>query len=288
VEGKTLAAAVVLVALTVMGVGMAALYAGGPPPAPPRPAPASEQSSAEGDLRFSPMVYRGQVEQDARSFGVAPPAAGEMEAPFLYAEEHKGRRKLTPKQPIDTPHLRLALDVEKHQATLEGHSFRYEHLVLRIENRTPKYLAYRIITEVPDRKKCSSKGDIPHNAIVIEPHQILRRTECLFRTHTSVDVMRVEVVELPALGAVYASRLPATNVLYDSRTAAGHVPLKGSLCPQTFSWREIQDGVDSKQIDWRDVIDYYARHSCEEYAFFKAYRFRSDPAGPLPARPPPE
>ena len=40
VEGKTLAAAVALVAVVVMGIGMAALFAGGPPPAPERPRPA--------------------------------------------------------------------------------------------------------------------------------------------------------------------------------------------------------------------------------------------------------
>ena len=284
-EGKTLAAAVVLVAVTVMGIGAAALYAGGPPPAPERPKPASQLPTSEGELRFSPMIYRGQLEQDAKAFGVAPPAPGDMEAPFLYVEELRERRKLKPKNPIETPHLRLSLDVEKHQASIEGQTYRYEHLVLRIENRTSKYLAYRVITDVQDRKKCASKGDIPHNAIVLEPGQTLRRTECLYRTHTSVDVERVEVMELPPLSAVYVSRLPATSVLYDSRTSGGHVPLKGSLCPQTFSWREIQEGVDRKQIDWRDVVDYYGRHSCEEYAFFKAYRFRTDPGAPLPARP---
>jgi hypothetical protein len=99
-----------------------------------------------------------------------------------------------------------------------------------------------------------------------------------------VDVDLVEVIELPQLAAVYASRLPATSVLYDARTSAGHVPLKGTLCPQTFSWREIQDGIDRKQIGWRDVIDFYARHNCDEYAFFRNYRFRTDAAAPLPAR----
>ena len=78
--------------------------------------------------------------------------------------------------------------------------------------------------------------------------------------------------------------MPATAVLYDTRTSAGHVPLKGTLCPQTFSWREIQDGIDRKQIGWRDVIDFYARHNCDEYAFFRNYRFRTDAAAPLPAR----
>ena len=89
-------------------------------------------------------------------------------------------------------------------------------------------------------------------------------------------------MELPALPAYYVSRLPATAILYDARTSSGHVPLKGELCPQTFSWREIQDGVDRKEIGWRDVIDFYARHSCEEYAFFRSYRYRSDPSAPPP------
>jgi hypothetical protein len=285
VEGKTLAGAVTMTAVTVMGIGLAALFAGGPPPSPerPRPPPAPE-ALMNGELRFSPVVYRGQLEQDARSFGVPAPGPGEIETPFVYVEELRGRRKLTSRNPIETPHLKLSLDVEKHQASMDGQSFRFEHLVMRIENRTGKYLAYRIKTDVSDKKKCSSKGDIPHNAIVIEPNQTLRRTECLFRNHRSVDVDLVEVIELPQLAAVYASRLPATSVLYDARTSAGHVPLKGTLCPQTFSWREIQDGIDRKQIGWRDVIDFYARHNCDEYAFFRNYRFRTDAAAPLPAR----
>ena len=284
-EGNTLAGAVTLTAVTVMGIGMAALFAGGPPPAPERPkAPPAPEALMNGELRFSPLVYRGQVEQDARSFGVPAPLAGELEAPFVYVEELRERRALKPKSPIETPHLRLSLVVEKHQASLDGQSFRFEHLVLRIENRTGKYLAYRIATDVPDKKKCSSKGDIPHNAIVLEPNQTVLRTECLYRNHTSIDVERVEVIELPQLAAVYASRLPATSVLYDTRTSAGHVPLKGALCPQTFSWRDIQEGIDRKQIGWRDVIDFYGRHNCDEYAFFRSYRFRKDPAAPLPAR----
>ena len=37
---------------------------------------------------------------------------------------------------METPHLRLSLDVEKNRATLEGQSFQFDHLVLRIENNT--------------------------------------------------------------------------------------------------------------------------------------------------------
>jgi hypothetical protein len=286
VDGKTLAGAVTLVAIAGLGVGMAALFASGPPPAPDRPRPPPPpEALMNGQLRYSPVVYRGQLEQDARTFGVPVPAATDVEAPFIYVEEVKEKRKLTPRTPIETAHLRLSLDIEKHEASMDGHRYRFEHLVLRLENRTGKYLAYRVLTDVAERRRCGNKGDIPHNAMVIEPNQTLRRTECLFRTQAAIDVNRVEVMELPHLPAIYVSRLPATGVLYDRRTSAGHVPLKGNLCPQTFSWREIQEGIEHKQIDWRDVVDFYARHNCDEYAFFRSYRFRTDAAAPLPARP---
>lgn len=279
--------AVGLVAVAAMGIGMTALFAGGPPPAPERPRPPPPpEALLNGELRYSPVVYRGQVEQDARRFGVPVPQSGEFEAPFFYLEELTSRRKLTTRSPIETQHVRLGLDVEKRDATLQGQRYRSEHLVLRIENRTDKFLAYRIDTDVADERKCSAKGDIPHNALVLGPRQTLRRSECLFRGgEASLEVARIEVIELPPLAAVYVSRLPAIASIFDKRTAAGHVPDKGSLCPQTFSWREIRDGLERKELGWRDVIDFYARHSCDEFAFFRTYRFRVDAGAPLPARP---
>jgi hypothetical protein len=285
VEGKTLAGAVLLTAAAVIGVGMTALYAGGPPPPPERPPPPPPpEALINSELRFSPMVYRGQVEKDARLFSVPLPAKGELEAPFLHVEEITRRRELKPRSPIETPHLRLSLGSERRQASVDGQQFAFDHLVMRIENRTNKHLAYRVVTEVPG-ERCTNKGDVPHNALVLEPRQTISRTECLRRKREALYVKRVEVMELPPLSAYYVARLPANPVFYDARTASGHVPLKGRLCPQTFSWREIQDDVERKQIGWRDVIDFYGRHNCEEYAFFRTYRFRTDAAARLPARP---
>jgi hypothetical protein len=285
-EGKTLAAAVSMVAIVGLGVGTLFLFGGGPPPPPERPRPPPPpEAMMNGELRYSPVVYRAQIEQDARRFGVPIPPSGQFEAPFFYLHELTSSRKLTAKAPVETQHLRLSLDVEKREATLEGQRYRSEHLVLRIENRTAKHLAYRILTSVPDPRKCGSKGDIPHNALVLAPQQTLRRTECLFRGAASLDIDSIEVIELPPLAAVYVGKLPAIPALYDRRTSSGHLPEKGNTCPQTFSWREIRDGVDRKELSWKDVIDFYARHTCDEYAFFRTYRFRTDPAAPLPARP---
>ena len=120
-----------------------------------------------GELRFSPVVYRGQLEQDARSFGVPAPTAGEIEAPFLYVEEVRGPAQAGAQGARSRPRTcGCRWTSRSTRPSIDGQSFRFEHLVLRIENRTGKYLAYRIVTDVTDKKKCSSKGDIPHNAIV--------------------------------------------------------------------------------------------------------------------------
>lgn len=289
-EGKTLALAVGAAGLAVTAIGTVLLYAGEPPPAPERPkAPPPPEVMMNSVLKYSQPVYKALLESDARTWKLPLISLDQLGRPNPYFAELRGRRKLKAKggkgSAIETAHLRLSLEIAKKKATLEGQSFAVDHLVLRIENRTDKYLAYRVDTSVADKNKCTSKGDLPHNALVIEPRQVVLRSECLYRSDESVDLTRVEVIELPPLSAHYVSRLPPNPTLYDSRTAAGHVPLSGTLCPQTFSWRDIQEGIDRKEIGWKDVIDFYARHNCEEYSFFRAYRYRTAARDPLPARP---
>jgi hypothetical protein len=286
VDEKTLTLALGGTGLAVIGLGMLILYGGGPPPAPerPKPPPPPEQLM-NSELKYSAPVYRALVEQDAKAWGIVAPAPEEMREPFPYFDELRGKRRLKVKQPVDTAHLRLTLEITKKQANIEGQSYRADHLILRIENKTPKYLAYRVVTSVPDKNKCMSKGDIPHNAIVIAPNETLQRSECLYRNEEAVDLHAVETIELPQLAAIYVSRLPPTVVFYDRRTSEGHVPINGAICPQTFSWREIREGVERNEFDWRDLIDFYARHNCDEYSFFRSYRYRTDATAPLPARP---
>jgi hypothetical protein len=258
-----------------------------PPPTPERPRPPPPASMMlNSDMRFSPVFYRTQIEQDAKSYGIQVPSWDEITQPNPYFDELKGKQHLRIKASVETRHLRVSLEISKAISVIEGQTMNADHLVLRIENRTPLYLAYRIQTSVTDKRRCSIKGEIPHNAMAIGPSQTIMRTECLYRKEESVDVNRIEVIEMPALSAYYVSRLPPNATLYDPRTFSGHVGFRGhDGCQQTFSWHEIKEGVDSKQFEWRDVIDFYARHNCSEYSFFKTYRYRNDTNAPLPARP---
>lgn len=273
----------------VIFVGLLALYGGMSPPDPPpvpRPPPPIEQTTEE--LKYSVPIYQALVEQDAKRFGVAAPTLQQLGEVNPYFDEVRGNRPLKPGKPIETRHLRIVLDVSKQQATIDGQSFRTDHFVLTITNRTDKYLAYRVATQVPATVKCTNKGDIQHNAIVLTPNRTIERTECLFRPNLEITLTAVEVMELQPLSAIYVSRLPPTLVLYDARTASGHAPLAMPMCRQTVNWQDIRGGVERNEFDWKDLIDYYARHSCDEYTFFRSYRYRTDAAAPLPVRPPRE
>jgi hypothetical protein len=285
-EGKTLGLAVGASGLFVIIIGTLLLYSGEPPPAPSPPqAPPPPEVTMNSVLKYSQPVYHALVETDARTFKVPIPSLEELGQPNKYFEELRTHHRLKTKGSVETAHLRLSMAVGKRTASLEGQSFAVDHLLLRIENKSDRYLAYRVETSVTDKHKCASKGDLAHNALVLEPHQTIERSECLYRADEHIDVIHAEVIELDPLEAHYVARLPANPTLYDPRTSAGHVPLAGTLCPQTFSWSEIREGIEKKQIGWKDVVDFYARHNCDEYSFFKGYRYRTSPSDPLPARP---
>ncbi|MES1171738.1 MAG: hypothetical protein ABUL77_00750 [Bacteroidota bacterium] len=284
-DRKTLMLAVALAGVAGLGVGMAILFAGGPAPGPPRPHLPPPPGPTSGDMKYSATLFRALVEQDAAALGVPAPSVEVMAAPFPYFDEAPAKRSLRAGGTLRTPHLRLSLVVRREQGAIEGQSFRADHLVMKIENLTRVHLAYRVTTEVPDATRCDAKGVIAHDAIALAPGQAIHRTECLFQKASTVSVVRVEVVEIPALSYHYVSRLVPGLILYDPRTAAGHTPPKGAACPQTFSWRDVRDGAARGEIAWRDIIDFYARHNCDEYAFFPGYRYRTDPAAPLPVRP---
>jgi hypothetical protein len=287
VEGKPLALAVLFSGIFAIAMGVLILHAASAPPlAPKRPDPPPPPSAMiNSDMRFSVVYYKALIEQDAKSYGIPAPPYEDLLQPNPYFDELRERHRLRIKAPLETRHLRITLEVSKQTTIIESHRLSSDHFVLRIENRTPLYLAYRIRTAVPEKGKCRLKAEIPHNALALEPEQTVLRTECLYRKGGFVDITGIEVIELPALSAFYVSRVPPNSTLFDPRTSASHVPPRGTMCMQTFSWREIKDGIEKQELGWRDFIDFYARHSCSEYSFFKSYRYRGDPSTPLPTRP---
>ena len=184
-----------------------------------------------------------------------------------------------------TEHLKVSLRSSRIRVGSTEAGFSAEHLLLRVENRSDKHLAYVVETKLTDSKGCSGKGDMPHNAIALRPHEAVDRTECLFSKWNDLRVTRVDALELTPLGYYYVSRLSPTQLGYDARTGTGHVVPAGAPVCQHVPGREVREGLMAGTTRWEDVMDFYSRHNCDEYWFFYGYRMHDRPLfALLPAR----
>jgi hypothetical protein len=277
--------AAVLLAIMMFTGGMSMLFGGEVDRLPVRQitAPAPEETVTR-EMRYRPEYYQSLLTEDARRFGVAVPATEAMAAPLRHVVEFAGRQRLQPKhEALETEHVKVSLVIAREWAQAPGGGFTTEHAVVRIVNKSDKHIAYRVVTEPSDARRCRNKGDLPHNAIALTPGEEVSRTECTVDPTTAIVVARVEVIELSPLSYHYLCRLRPQVLLLDDRTAAGHIGGRGRPC-DPIAWADIKAGAEAKDVEWRDVVDFYARHSCDEYTFKRGYRFRTGP-GPLPVRP---
>jgi hypothetical protein len=283
---------------TLLGVGLAAcaalvvialvasrFLASEPPPPPPPPPPATA-TTVTGVLRYTEGYYKAELDEDAKKLGLkASPDLAAMAKPLPYFDESGAARRMKPERDtLETPHLRLTTKVSKEWAmTPGGQGFRYEHIILTITNRGDRPLAFHIATSLGKSGRCREKGHMLHNALALRAGQTESRTECLWAPGSYLTVEKIEVIELGELGYHYVSRLPPTQVLLDERTAGGHEPPKEDKTCSFVPWREVQ-AARSEGGGWADVIDFYARHNCEEYSFWRGYRRWTSP-GTLPSHP---
>jgi hypothetical protein len=258
-----------------------------PPPPPPAPPPPPEASVGRV-LRFSEPYYKAVLEEDAKKLGIPVIGPKELAEPLPFADELSAPRHLKDQRDgIETAHLKVATSIVKEWAsTSSGQRFRYDHVVLSITNKAKVPVAYLVDTSVTHPERCESKGAIAHNAIAILPGQTVQRTECLWHPGSNLTVKRIQVVELPHQISYYlVSRLIPGQIGLDDRTATGHEIPSGSKQCTFVPWRDIQASHAQSGTSWADVIDFYARHDCDEYSYWRGYHRWTSP-GTLPSRAP--
>jgi hypothetical protein len=253
------------------------------PPPPPPPPPPTAENTVMGQLRYTEGFYKAELEDDFKRYQLTPEPVSALAQPNPYLLDLSEPQKLKyDHDKLDTAHFHLATHVRKEWATTpDGQSYRYEHIVLSITNKTDKPLAYRVETSVDNPEKCRSKGSIPHDAIALKPHETVERTECLWRPSGTLTVKRIEGLEVSPLGYVYVSRLTPAQVLIDERTSMAHTVPKGAKPCGLVPWREIQAAAQTG-TEWADVLDFYSRHNCDDYSFYRGYKRWTTP-GTLPA-----
>ena len=238
------------------------------PPAPPPP-----DSAALRRMDYeNPDIYKGYLEQDSSLYGVERTTPEDLQLPFPY-EKSEEPRVLAPGGAFETGMLRVSARVQKLEVHTRQGKSAAEHLVVRIENKRPHPVAYRLHTSfgVGGDENCTKKGALAHNAIAIPAGAYVERAECFYRSRMTLTVLLVEAMELPPLSYYYVSRLFPLHIGLPDRTAAGHKIPAGETC-STVPQQAILLGMEKGTVSWRDVVDFYARHRCETYDFVPGYR----------------
>ena len=254
------------------------------PRRPKRPPPA-DVTAAFRALDYDVNVYRAGIEKDAFDVGLPqPPSMGELGELLPYDILEPRRTLRAGGGSLETRDLALTLRTRSVTNPTAKGSIASNHIVLRIENRTTGYVAYRIDTRPPgDPRMCHEKGDLAHNAVALAPRQTVERTECARDGIDSLLVEHVETMRLPPLAYYYVSRLYPSHIGMDPRPTRGHQPPKGAICGD-IPEQAIRRAMEKGETSWRDVIDFYARHSCARFIFPPGYKaFSRSGERPLPA-----
>lgn len=244
---------------------------------PPKPArmagPSGPARSLIAKGAASPAVYQDFLERDAASAGTRVPSIESMSRKLPYRVDEVRHVLEVGAPPIELAGLRLTVG-------LEGTS-----LMLSIENLTDGDLAYAVATTpTPNISGCNAAPAQLFNAMVIAKGATERRVECVYREGMALAINKVETLEVSALSAWYIALVPPALVGVEARIARGHrAPETSEKCSTSVS-QVVRSGLDSGQIGWRDLVDFYARHRCATYRFPSAYRaFKEDGERALPA-----
>jgi hypothetical protein len=250
------------------------------PPRPrPRPVPVAKLTAS---VQADPAVYAEHLAKDSRALRIEPPVTpADMARAFAF-ESSDTPIALAPRgkgSSAEVLGLALSLAVEDIEGTPR------RQMVLTIRNTSDAYLAYRVVTRPSQgTRPCHEKLDLAHNAVALAPGEKVRRSECIYRSGYRLFVNRVETAVVPVLSYHYLSSLPPSALGLDLLPARGHRPPAGRPLCRVFQSAALDESLRSGQTTWRDLVDFYGRHSCQIFTFPPGYKaFSRDGERALPA-----
>jgi hypothetical protein len=210
------------------------------------------------DAAANPRVteYEAFIEADAKFAKISRPLRSTMSDRFEYR--------------VDTaPHtLRLAENTVADQVEAAGlglHLY-WEQTTVRLdlENVAGDHtdqIAYRITTVPP-------LGSICHGARAgFDAIAMYSKLELQCgRKPIEIRIEKVETIKLPELSRYYLDLLPPSALGIDAKYANNHEGFRA------WGLKEVTCKVDAPNAEWRDVVDFYARHRCQSYRFPDGYK----------------
>ena len=247
-----------------------------PKPPPPKPTEIGRENDVMTATAGTPVAWRTFLRTDAEHAGLPAPDPDDLTVAFPFQLDTK-KRTLEIGKSVEVAGLKLSLDVTTDD---DGD----KTVILEIENLARTDVAYQVVTRPSvNPAACHRREIFSHDAMVLGARARERRSECGYRDDLEIHIDRVEIVELPRLSAWYVSRLPPTAVSLDTRLHKGHKPRSGAAPCNVLMSQAIRGGLENGSIEWRDLVDFYARHRCDTYQFPQGYKaFKDDNERPLP------
>jgi len=252
------------------------------PPKPSKPAGVSiaDAKATAARVDRNRQVYAEYLTRDSREFGIAPTSVKDMAKAIPYRQSRM-RHLLVPGKNDSTQFAGLKLTVRAGKVPNSSR----EHLLLDITNTTDAPIAYRIATR-PSKgvQPCAKKRDLGYNAIAVAAGATETRTECIFKRSWGLEISRIEVMPLSKLSYFYVSQLLPSTLDIEGRVAGGHLPPGGGAPCKSLLSSRTRRAMESGQIEWRDIVDFFARHPCKTYDFPSDYKaWNKDAQAELPA-----
>jgi hypothetical protein len=246
------------------------------PPKPAKPAAvAADPKNFEATVARSSDGYSRHLAKDSKSVGIRPAATVQDMAKVLEYESETKKVKLEPGDSYEAAGLRLTVKVGKVKG--KGR----KHMILAVENTTHAPLAYRIESaSSAGRRSCRKKKDLPHNAIAIAAGAQVERTECIFHKRDKLKIESVETMKLSPLAYAYVSALEPDKI---GSSIKGHRQPHPELACRMLLAEATKRAYEEGRVEWRDTMDFYARHRCKSYSMPLGYKaFQRDGEQNLP------
>ncbi len=261
-----------LSAVVALAIGIASTRMCGDVDLPPKMAPPSV-SGTTGDIikttSTSRASWRQEIENDARTLGVPAPSDTDLARAFVHRVDGEPFVIAPGEASHESAGLRLTASAIDEDGTNR------QAMALTIENLTDSDLAYHVVTTPrPGGAGCNERLVLAHDANVVRRRGKVTRTECVYRQGMSLAVERVETIALGALSSAYVSRLPPAAFGTEPRLVRGHRPElpNGMGVCTTVASQSVRAEIENGTISWRDLVDFYARHSCATYQFPEGYK----------------
>jgi hypothetical protein len=236
------------------------------PGKPPRPAVSISTAKAVSEtIKRTSAAYDSYIKEDAAAFGISPVRGRVMSAVFPYRSDRE-RRVMEVGETVEVLGLSMTLTVEKVKRG------KRKQMMLTIENKGHKPLAYRVQTKPSAGGSCKRMVQVVHNAVALPAAGTTKRAECVYRDGWTLEITEVETVALPELGFLYLSSVDAEGLGLDARTSKRHKPPHNVMRCRAPTSATLRNDIKSGKIAWRDQVDFYARHRCKTYKFPRPYR----------------